>query len=586
MKKLICLLILSIIMAALVSCKMENEKSSSLPVQRAGMEIIKELLVVQGRLVEDNSCLRLEYSGVSYLLIWPHAFSVDTGGEKTVVIDAEGRIVARVGDFIQVGGGVVSSHIAREIIVGELPADCKGPCYVIQKFMGSDPFEPEPEEASERYAELAEKYRNNPALFDAAVYAEEEGIDIEEAVRRFELMDIAGPLGAELEENEADTFAGFWIEHRPEFRIVAVFTENGEETIKPYLESYPDLDGIIEVRNLEVTLEDLRAAQRRAGRLLEELGLFFDSSINIKENQVEIYVTDSELFYKTLEEADVQLPDHVVVIVVYEPLKEIPFEINPDPSVHFPQLKVHSGSFMESILAGKLELIDDYLRVNGTLIIWQPDYFVHNNEGKIEILDREGNVVGRVGEGIFMGGGEIPFEFVNSLIKEPLPEDCKGPFWLQGAGTRLNLNFSSELFSLELISYGDHEYYFMKKKPPLDELNGVGTKVTVTGKLVANYDEHLLNCPHISVYTTPEKNRVTQCTPIWPSDYRARVKGGVLEIIDGDGQVVVRDGEEVSLEGRRIAGINTEIANQLHKEMPGECYNTRLIVKEVVKGEK
>ncbi len=586
MEKLIALMMLIVLMVIPVSCKTEKEGSLSLPVQRAGIELIKELLVVQGRLVEDNGCLRLEYSGVSYLLIWPHAFSIDTVGEKTVVIDAEGRIVARIGDFIQVGGGVVSSHIAREVIVGELPADCKGPCYVVQKFLGSDPFEPEPEETSERYAELAEKYSDNPALFDAAVYAMEEGIDIEEAVRRFELMDIAGSLGAELEENEADTFAGFWIEHQPEFRIVAVFTENGEETIKPYLESYPDLAGIIEVRALEITYEDLQAAQQKASRLLSELGLSVSSSINVKENQVEVYVTDSELFYTTLQEANAELPDHVVVVVVYEPLKEIPFEINPDPSVHFPQLKMRSGEFMEALMTGELVLEDGYLHVHGTLIIWQPDYFVHNNEGTIEILDREGKVVGRVGEGILMGGGEIPFEFVNGLLKEPLLEDCQGPFWLQGEGTRLNLNFSSELFSLEIINFGDHDYYFMKKKPSMEELTGVGTKVTITGRLVASYDEGLLKCPHIRVDARPGENKgMVQYTPIWPSEYRGRVKDGVLEIIDGDGQVVVQDGDEVSLEGRRIAGVNTEIASRLHQEMPGECYNTKLIVNRVLRDE-
>ena len=337
---------------------------------------------------------------------------------------------------------------------------------------------------------------------------------------------------------------------------------------------------------VEATHEELQAAQIETGQLLDELGLFCATDINIRENQVEVYVTDSELFYKTLQEADVQLPDHVVVVVVYEPLDEIPFEINPDPSVHFPQLKMRSGSFMEADLFGELTLEDGYLRVNGTLIIWQPDYFVHNNEGTIEILDRNGKVVARVGEDVYMGGGEIKPWLINSLIKEPLTRDCEGPFWLQGERTRLNLNFSSDLFSLELITCGDHEYYFMKKKPPLEELTAVGTKVTITGKLVASYDERLLNCPHISYYPTPEKNITTQCTPIWPSDYQARVKDGVLEIIDGDGQVVVRDGEEVSLEGRRIHGINTEISKQLQEEMPGDCYSIKLIVKRVLRGEE
>jgi len=184
---------------------------------------------------------------------------------------------------------------------------------------------------------------------------------------------------------------------------------------------------------VDATYEELKAAQQEAGQLLNELGLFVSSDINIKENQVEVYVTDSKLFYKTLQEADAQLPDHVVAIIIYEPLYEIPFEINPDPSVCFPQLKMRSGEFMESLVTGELILEDCYLRVDQELILWQPDYFVNNNDGTIEILDRNGEVVARVGEEVCMGGGEITsIERINKLLKEPLPADCKGPYWVMG----------------------------------------------------------------------------------------------------------------------------------------------------------
>ncbi|GAJ24513.1 unnamed protein product, partial [marine sediment metagenome] len=73
------------------------------------------------------------------------------------------------------------------------------------------------------------------------------------------------------------------------------------------------------------------------------------------------------------------------------------------------------------------------LRVDQELIIWQPDYFVNNNDGTIEILDRNGEVVARVGEEVCMGGGEITsIEHINKLLKEPLPQDCEGPYWLMG----------------------------------------------------------------------------------------------------------------------------------------------------------
>jgi hypothetical protein len=337
-----------------------------------------------------------------------------------------------------------------------------------------------------------------------------------------------------------------------------------------------------ETEETKPTYEELKAAQQEAGQLLDELGLSVSSGINHEENQVEVYVTDSELFYKTLEEADVQLPDHVVVVVVYEPLEEIPFEINPDPSVHFPQLKMRSGSVMEAELFGELTLEDGYLRVDGTLIIWQPDYFVHNNEGTIEILDRNGEVVARVGEEVYMGGGEISsMGFINSLIKEPLPQDCEGPFWLQGEGTRLSLNFSSELFSLEIIPVKDENICFLQKKPLLDEF--ATAKKEITGKLIVCYDAYCLKCPRITVGDMVELYLL-----IWPADCEARTENGVFEIADGSGNIIARDGEEMHLEGFVLYGINTDVTRQMYDELPRGlgCHQPYFIVNKVLGGEE
>ena len=46
---------------------------------------------------------------------------------------------------------------------------------------------------------------------------------------------------------------------------------------------------------------------------------------------------------------------------------------------------------------------------------------------------REQDMLLSVGERVSMGGGEIkPIEHINKLLKEPLPADCKGPYWLMG----------------------------------------------------------------------------------------------------------------------------------------------------------
>ncbi len=88
------------------------------------------------------------------------------------------------------------------------------------------------------------------------------------SVRRLQLQESVGKLGAELEANERDTFAGLWIEHEPEYRVVAAFTRDGEETIRPYVEG-----GLLEDSEASATLAELQEAQERAGDLVRSFGI-------------------------------------------------------------------------------------------------------------------------------------------------------------------------------------------------------------------------------------------------------------------------------------------------------------------------
>lgn len=158
----------------------------------------------------------------------------------------------------------------------------------------------------------------DPLARDAQWYADDQGVSLEEAIRRLELQEelsLSG-LGPALEANEGDTFAGLWIQHEPEYRFVVLFTRDGEETIRPYIEGEP-WASIVEVRNgAGATLKEIEAAQAQAGRLVRELDIRADSGINVQENQVELYVTDKARLDAALREADLRLPDHVAVIEV------------------------------------------------------------------------------------------------------------------------------------------------------------------------------------------------------------------------------------------------------------------------------
>jgi len=158
----------------------------------------------------------------------------------------------------------------------------------------------------------------DPLLYDAQGYASNTGVSIDEALHRFQLQDIAGELDAELSTKEVKTFAGLWVEHTPEFRVVVQFTRDGEETIKPYLKQHTELANIVEVRTANVSLADLRRAQANVSYSARALDIPANSDINVYNNSVELYVVkaDRSRFDNALQRREIRLPDNVRVITV------------------------------------------------------------------------------------------------------------------------------------------------------------------------------------------------------------------------------------------------------------------------------
>lgn len=158
----------------------------------------------------------------------------------------------------------------------------------------------------------------DPLLYDAQIYASNNNVSTEEALRRFQLQDIAGKLDAELSMNETETFAGLWIEHKPKFKIVVQFTRNGEETIKPYMKQHAELANIVEVRTANVSLANLRRDQADASSSVSVSGIPTNSDINVYNNTVELYVVkaDRSRFDNALQRREIQLPDKVRAITV------------------------------------------------------------------------------------------------------------------------------------------------------------------------------------------------------------------------------------------------------------------------------
>lgn len=209
-------------------------------------DLIGELVVVEG-------CLRVNsrYSDTSYLLVWPPDFTLNTENDAIQILNGAGQIVARVGDEVRISGGEIRSvEFLDERVRQKLPAGCPGPYWIVGDEVS--PVEATEESAVPSVTQSAEAatpvpLKEEALVQDAKVYAADQGIDLNEAVRRLKLQGALGGLGAQLATKERDTFAGLWIQHSPEFRIVVQFTCDGEETIRPYIENVPFAD-IVEVQ--------------------------------------------------------------------------------------------------------------------------------------------------------------------------------------------------------------------------------------------------------------------------------------------------------------------------------------------------
>lgn len=166
---------------------------------------------------------------------------------------------------------------------------------------------------NETLEKLHEKYKDSPELFEAAVYAENFNVTIEEAQNRIKIEDAFSGLETELEIKEPETFAGLWIQHEASFRIVVAFTSDGEETIKKYVSE--NLTGYVRVRTVKYSYAELQKNRGVVESFLRDLDIPFDSGTYVIENRVEIRVTDRVQIDGAIRDGRLIVPDCVEIIV-------------------------------------------------------------------------------------------------------------------------------------------------------------------------------------------------------------------------------------------------------------------------------
>lgn len=288
----------------------------------------------------------------------------------------------------------------------------------------------------------AVEVEETPIHPDAQAYTAALGVSLEEASRRLQLQNSIGELGAALQANETDTFAGLWLEHEPAYKVVAAFVGDGEEVIRPYLTN-PSLADIIEIRPAQYTLAELQAAQQDVFSLVEQLGaIAVTTDIDVMGNQVVVTVGNPDLFLQTVIAAGYTLPPMVVV----QPIDPANISASntggvteyagPDgQTIYFPRQAPTEVGYT-SALEGTLILDENgCLRApyegqtlnEAHVILWHYDFSLSVNDEEIVVRNGSGEPVGRVGDWIRMGGAGHP-----TVSPPEMPAACPGPYWILG----------------------------------------------------------------------------------------------------------------------------------------------------------
>ena len=204
-------------------------------------------------------------------------------------------------------------EVADEYTAQPLPSDCAKlrKCFLVSGVL-DDYSEP-----SDTAPEWLEKPQGDDGLvIGAELYAQHIGVTVEESLSRLEIKDALRGLGTKLKNNEPETFAGLYIQHTPEYRFVALFTHNGEETIKPYIPE--GMDEYVEVRTAEFSYAALQDARHEVQSVFESLGIKSDSCTRIMENRVvfDVVAADRIIIDDAIRDGILIVPDGVDIATV------------------------------------------------------------------------------------------------------------------------------------------------------------------------------------------------------------------------------------------------------------------------------
>ncbi len=150
-------------------------------------------------------------------------------------------------------------------------------------------------------------FEDDPAILDAQAYAEKFSITEDEALMRLYIQDKLGLIEENIAQAKPKSFAGLWIEHEPEYRIIVQTTSEETSTLPSYFDSLGQ-NIPIKIVTVDTPLYKLESSLDKISQDLYNAEIQADINIDIFNNRPEIMVADVDAFENLLKEHNIILP--------------------------------------------------------------------------------------------------------------------------------------------------------------------------------------------------------------------------------------------------------------------------------------
>jgi hypothetical protein len=236
-------------------------------------------------------------------------------------------------------------------------------------------------------------------------------------------------------------------------------------------------------------------------------------------------------------------------------------------TIFFPRQEKTEGerAVMEALVRSTLVLVDNCIRLQNQsdevvidyLLIWPPDFNISNENGAVNILDENNNIVASIGDKVEMGGGEIHLlSLLDEFIQEQVPPQCPGPYWMVGDEfTQIN---QTETYPSAFTPDPRNIIHFPRQKRTNGEWAAMdaltrGTLVLADNCIRLERDETLAN------YLL-----------IWPPDFDISHENDTIEILNGDEKMVATLGDRVEMSGGEIHSLSM-LDKYIQEQVPPQC---------------